>query len=164
MTSTIAHHDERINLRPVVLGVCFFWGITCGFLANVLRETPPAVEQNASANGRDKSNKKNSALTPQMQNIKQEQARQSVIPEAKPPEPAVVPEIVNPPNTHAEAATKGISAEYPPIPRLQLDPAYGLTGKTVRMPKLPLKVKEGPAPPTPATRNNYEDIEPPELD
>jgi len=163
MTSTIAQHDERISLRPVVLGVCFFWGVTCGFLTNGLREPPAVVDQKPATNNNG-ADPKNTGLTPQGKKVKQVQESQGKFSVVKPPDPGDTPKIISPPSQDPQAPAKGLSTVYPPMPRLRLDPAYGLTGKSVRLPKMPLKVKEGPAPPKAASKNTYDDLGPPELD
>jgi hypothetical protein len=45
MDAAARAHDERRNLRPVVLSLCFAWGIACGFLIHALRAPPSVVPE-----------------------------------------------------------------------------------------------------------------------
>ena len=158
MTAHTSSHEERLNLRPVVLGVCFFWGLVCGFLVNALRE--PAVLQDKPQT--NKSLKDEAPSNTELSKHMREQ-REKLSAAEKQEAPDGTGTAGDDRRPVVKDEPESLAATRPPLPPLALQTGWGLSGHTAEHPSVPLRVRRGPAAPIPNRDRRQESLEPPEL-
>lgn len=146
--------EERRNLRPYILLLCFFWGLVCGFVWFLRRgpfQPPPPELPRRSP-------------TP---SVEAPPPRPLGTPPPGPlpvstPLPVSIPEVrasvstFPPPQEAPQESIPPLDETPPDLPPLQLSPQWGLTGKTAKLPPLPLPLEkpspriEPPPPPLPS--------------
>lgn len=163
-------HDERISLRPMILGVCFFWGILCGFLFYTLK--PPAarpVEPDPAPR---------EATAPTQTPAVQDGSIPPVPKEDDLPPTTTIAEHVDSMdgslNQIPEAPSFGpseIAAGPPEPPLVAINPRWGLTGQNAPPPLVNATRRwadstSRPQPPRPRERTPLPppELEPPELE
>ncbi len=145
--------EERKSLRPVVLGVCFVWGLLCGFMFHIYRipaktqEPPPPPQPKAEIP---------LPAGPNLPTLK---------PIAAPLDPTVqVDEGIKKTTAPVDGRKPRRFLQTIPVPPLpSLNPHWGLTGATATPPAAP--PPDDGAPAIPALRSGDVDdlLEPPEL-
>lgn len=141
MNQASTNPEDRLDLRPIILIVCFVWGLVCGFLFYFLRDEK---------------------IEPPIQNKPSETVAKPVPIEApnlslKPTAAAKPPAPPPPPKTPTlgdtpESTAADLKKPFPPPPPLTLTAQWGLTGQTAKQPHVPIVFKEAPkAPPAPKT-------------
>ncbi len=158
MTAHTPPHEERLNLRPVVLGICFFWGLVCGFLVNALRD--PAVLQDKPAT--DKSPTNEAPTDTELSDRAREQ-REKLGAAEKQEAPDESGPAGDEPRPAMKDKPESLTATHPSLPPLALKTGWGLSGQTAEHPSVPLRVRRGPAAPVPSRDRRVESLEPPEL-
>lgn len=129
-------HDERRNLRPVILTLCFIWGMLLGFALNFTRSDPPedaAAAQSAQV----------LAALPPPEPVATEAQIAVNRTEGL---PAITPVEKTPPLTTIEPAVQStdlLDADKPPV---QMSVEYGLNGRTAAPPKKGLAPVKAPTP------------------
>ena len=114
-----ATHDERRNLRPLILGICFAWGLFMGFLINFFRADEVEIK-----------------IIPENQQISANSNNKQLADSDNSRRTAGLPAIASVDTAPSVAATENMGSrktleQMPPeAPAVNLNIEFGLTGKT----------------------------------
>lgn len=139
--------DKRINLRPILLGVCAAWGLLIGFLFNTFypATTPVEVVQPTPTTTADMADAPEAETVPARPVI--EPVRRTVAPPPEPiPELAGVAEGESP---FQEPERTAFLDQRPPTPELGLMARGGLSAETFPPPPKPILRLQQPSPDLP---------------
>jgi len=135
---------EKRNIRPYVLGLCFFWGLVLGFV--VYRTTQSTAEitekERAEAQAQEQARLQKLAAERAKTNNTPTVNIKKVSKEVKPPitVPELAPQLAQPVDEVANAAKSHDWRSVPQIAKVSLNPAYGLTARTSPLPLSPEKL------------------------
>lgn len=153
---------DPLNLRPVILGLCFLWGVGAGFLFHALRDdtpveiTPPPGSQSSNDTGvtdptSELFTNNDNGQTTEADQPERTWAAPPVLPED---DEALLADNMELPTGPA------LTDEEPAPPSLALSPSWGLTGLTSAPPgpyRPVLRPTPPPQPPKAPEWNHWDD-------